>query len=309
MKPIIGIDIGGSFTKASLVKDGAIVYSTRAETVHTNEKAFFDSLFKLINEILKKNKLAAKDIRGIGVGIAGMVLADLGVVVSALNLGLVNVPLAKIISEKYGVEVRIGNDIGMFALAEQAASGLDNFVYVAVGTGINVSIINRGQLFSGSQGASIEFGHTSMSKKEGTGVLGKQCTCGLGTCVESFVSGKAIMAAAKESGIKAARPEDVFAHESVAALDIIDDFFHSINAMLINICNTYRPQAIFLGGGLAPLIAPNIEQVNCNLARCNYGYKNAPAVQVKMSELSYFGGALGAALLLGQTIKSEPVHR
>jgi len=283
------------------VMSGKVFYNVKQRTEHKNEKEFFNAVFKLIDEVLSANKLTKAQVGGIGVGIAGMVLADKGVVVSAVNLGLVNVPLAKRISDKYGVEVRIDNDVGMFALSEYAASGLDNLVYVAIGTGINAGVINRGKLFSGAHGASIEFGHSSINNVEGTGVLGAHCACGLGSCVGSYISGKAIMASAKAHGLTVQRPEDVFAlvQTNSKARDIKDDFLHALTHVLVNICNIYRPQAIFIGGGLAPLIAPHIEEVKFNLQRLNYGYKNAPAVEVKISEQSALGGVLGAALLFG----------
>lgn len=278
----IGIDIGGSFTKAGLVQEGKIIYKTRMPT----KKGTLDSAFCLCDEIIKNYKNIK--ISGIGVAIAGMVIKE-RILLSAANLGLSHIDVASMIENKYGIPTKIGNDTSCFAVAEAANSKLANLVYIALGTGMNVGVINKGKLFSGADGASLEYGHTSFVQKE----KGASCACGLSGCVEQYVSGTGLMMKAKEKGINASKPEEVFE----ASKEIADGFLSCLSTVLVNIANTYRPQKIFIGGGLSAMVKPYIEKLNNNLKEKNYGYRNAPALTVEISKLSNDGAILGAASL------------
>ena len=297
----IGVDIGGHFTKVGLVQNEKLVYKTKAPTPK-GEQAIFETVFSLIDKILQ----AQKPPSGIGIGIAGLVLADKGLLLSAINLGLGNIDFAKIVHQKYNVPVKICNDVSAFALAEARTQKTDNLVFVTIGTGINVGVVNNGKLFAGANGASLEYGHTALYRINITSDTKAECAkekltcqCGLVGCVESLVSGTAIMNNAKRANLSASRPEDVFEKYKTnsAAKEIIDNFINALGVMLTNICNTYRPEKIFLGGGLSASLAPFMTKLNKILKENNYGYKNAPAVTVHLSTQESDGGVLGAALL------------
>lgn len=278
----IGVDIGGSFTKAGLVQDGKIIYKTKVPT----KKGTLDSVLCVCDEIISKHNDTF--ISGIGVAIAGMVYKG-RILLSAANLGLSHIDVADRLENKYRIPTKIGNDIACFALAEAAKSKIDNLVYIALGTGVNVGVINKGNLFSGADGVSLEYGHTSFAREENA----QPCACGLDGCVEQFVSGTALMMMAKEKGIAASTPEEVFA----VSEEIATEFLSCLLTMLVNIANTYRPQMIFIGGGLAAMVKPHINELNAGLKEKNYGYKNAPAVTVAISKLSTDGAVIGAASL------------
>jgi len=278
-KFFIGIDIGGSFTKAGLVQNGKVVYATRIPT----KRGSLDSVLAVCDEIIAKHKDTKID--GIGVSIAGMVIQE-RILLSASNLGLPRTDVAGKLEKKYRIPTKIGNDIACYALAEAAESKIDNLVYIAIGTGINVGVINKGKLFSGADGTSLEYGHTCFES-----VCGELCACGLKGCVEQFISGNALMALAKPNGITASTPEEVFA----ASKEIADVFLRCLLTVLLNISNTYRPQKIFIGGGLAAMVAPYIDRLNDGLKEKHYGYKNAPVVTVEISKLSNDGAVFGAA--------------
>lgn len=278
----IGVDIGGSFTKAGLVQDGKIIYKTKVPT----KKGTLDSVLCVCDEIVLKHKNVK--VSGIGIAIAGMVIKS-RFLLSASNLGLSHIDVAGLIESKYGIPTKIGNDIACFALAEASRSKIDNLVYIAIGTGVNVGVINKGKLYSGADDASLEYGHTSFVMDE----KAHPCACGLDGCVEQFVSGTALMMRAKEKGITASTPEEAFG----ASKEIADEFLFCLLTVLVNIANTYRPQKIFIGGGLAAMVKPYINDLNCGLKEKNYGYKNAPVVTVEISKLSTDGAVLGAASL------------
>ena len=277
---MIGVDIGSSFTKAGLVKNGEIIYKTRLPSTLKS----LDSAFAVIDEILGANRV---NLRGIGIAIAGMVMNE-RILLSAANLGFNDsINIADAVEKRYGIPAKIGNDHSMFALAEKKVGKCDNLVYVALGTGINVGVISNGKLYSGANGVSLEYGHTCFSPTHEKGA--PVCTCGLHNCVEMFVSGNALMAIGKKAGIKATRPEEVFN----ASQEIADNFISCLKTIILNLSNTFRPEKIVIGGGLAPMIKPYIDDLNSDLKTKNYGYKNAPPIIVETSKLD--SAVLGAA--------------
>ena len=280
----IGIDVGATFTKGGLVRDGEIIYRTRVPS----QKGSLEFLLAVITEILNTTKTKPA---GIGICFAGMTTKK-RVLLSAINLGFREpVDIAAAVEEKFGIPTRIGNDIACFALAQMHESKIQHLVYMALGTGINVGVISGGKLYSGANDTTLEYGHTCFwpVKEKST----PACVCGLSGCVELFVGGKALMTLGKNAGIEATTPEQVFA----ASREIADGFISCLSTVLLNITNTYRPDKIFLGGGLTAMIEPYVESLNKDLAAKNYGYKNAPPTTVEVSKLMTDGGLLGATLL------------
>jgi len=218
-----------------------------------------ESIFEVLGELM------CEGVSGVGIGIAGMTQGG-RVLLGTANMGLGTINLADIVEKKYKVPCRIANDVACFALAE-AQQFKGNLVYMTLGTGMNVGVVMNGQLLEG-----IEYGHTHL--KVGT----ESCSCGLSGCVEQFVSGKALKPNTKE---------------------LPREFLKNLVVVLLNIANTYRPQKIFIGGGLAGIVAPCVGFLNDEIKKKDYGYIGSPAVTVEISKLKDDGGILGACNLFG----------
>jgi len=272
MQNYIGIDVGGSSIKGGIVRGGEIVFQSKIKTPINAEPEFFRAVFGLIDDLLKQSNLKTADIAGIGMGVPGLVVADKGLLLCAPNVGLENVDVVGIMGKRYpAVKCKIANDVSCFALAEFAKSGIENLVYLAIGTGINAGVINRGKLYSGAHGMSIEFGHIHF------GDCKEKCACGGSGCLEQFVSGKAL------------RRNDGMADEK---------FLCDLGKVLISVVNAYRPEVIFIGGGCVETIEPHIDRIRKDFSAHGCGYKNAPSVRVEISKNAYIGGILGASLLV-----------
>ena len=257
---MVGIDIGGTYSKAGLVQNDKIIYKTKIPTqINGSEKAFFGTVFSLIDDILQNNKLGTEQIKGVGIGVAGMVLADKGILLSASNLKLDKTDIVRGVRSRYNIPVAIANDVSCYALAEACINKQDNLVYIAIGTGLNIGVINRGKLLGGADGASLEYGQTALWD----------------ATVETYLSGPGYKKFGQEKMLKA------------------------LSVVLVNLANTYRPQKIILGGGVSGSITPAIlKQLRKQFKDSNYGYINAPEVALEISSLGYDGSVLGAASLL-----------
>lgn len=92
--------------------------------------------------------------------------------------------------------VFIENDANAAAYGEYvagAAKGAKNAVCITLGTGVGGGIIIDGKIYSGSNFAGAEIGHTVIA------VDGPQCACGRKGCFEVFSSATGLIRMTKEA--------------------------------------------------------------------------------------------------------------
>ncbi|MFL5779515.1 MAG: ROK family transcriptional regulator [Chloroflexota bacterium] len=144
---------------------------------------------------------------GIGVGTPGVIDTRTGTISWAVNLDWQDLPLARLLSDRYGVPTHIANDSQAAALAEYAFGGdgtrPQNLVAVKVGRGIGAGIVIDGELFQGDSFGAGEIGHTVV---EDDGVA---CRCGRFGCLETVASAPAIVTRARALGYPARDLDDV----------------------------------------------------------------------------------------------------
>jgi glucokinase len=160
----IGIDIGGTNTKFGIVDHrGDILYrgvisTNKTESVEPYLEDLYQALMPAIQEVG-----GIKTIRGIGIGAPNGNFYS-GTIEYAPNLpwkGIV--PLAKMMSEKFGVPAALTNDANAAAVGEMmygAARGMKDFIMITLGTGVGSGIVANGQLILGHDGFAGELGHT-----------------------------------------------------------------------------------------------------------------------------------------------------
>jgi N-acetylglucosamine repressor len=123
---------------------------------------------------------------GIGVGTPGLVNSPEGVVLKAVNLDWENLPLAKLLQDRFGLPVFVLNDSQAAAMGEftygQGHLSESNLVVINARHGLGAGIIIKGRLFQGDGGGAGEIGHIVV--QEG----GSLCRCGNYGCLETVAS-------------------------------------------------------------------------------------------------------------------------
>lgn len=183
---VLGIDIGGSFTKVGLVtQKGEIVAKTVFKT--DAQQPFSSFMKKLEQEVdtLTSGLESGTSILFVGVG-APNANPYTGQIENPpnLNWGALT-PLAKTVNQAFKLPVTIANDANAAALGEMlfgAAKGMKNFVALTLGTGLGSGIIADGKLLIGEHGAAGELGHVNVDPH------GRSCNCGLRGCLETYAS-------------------------------------------------------------------------------------------------------------------------
>ncbi len=150
-----------------------------------------------------------------------------------------NTDVVGTLSRALGVRVAFDTDVNGSALGEGslgAAQGLDDYVYVTIGTGVGAGIVVNGQPVKGAMHP--EVGHMLLPHDWQRDPFPGACPFH-GDCLEGLAAGPAIE---KRWGRKAdTLPEE---HE---AWDIQADY---LAALCWNLTVCYSPQRIILGGGV-----------------------------------------------------------
>lgn len=153
----------------------------------------------------------AEKLSGIGIALSGFVDEKQANCVQSTLLGWQDVPLAKIVSEKTGIETFIENDAKAIAVSEKlfgTAREMQNFSVVSLGDGIGCAHFVDGKLYRGNHGGAGEIAHCTIE------LGGLPCRCGKRGCLDTIASMKAIKEMSRAEGLSCTSISDL---EEVAA--------------------------------------------------------------------------------------------
>ena len=189
----IGLDIGGTSTKAGIVQpDGTVVASVSVPTIRGVDGVLAGAQAAAM-EVVRAAGISLIDVDAIGVGVPGSVDRSRGTVRHAVNLGIGQqaVELGDVLAAAFGVQVHVDNDVRAAALGAdwwvaREHGPVDDLAYLSVGTGIAAGYVDHGQVHRGGRMAAGEIGHLPIDPE------GPECACGQVGCLEAVASGSAI---------------------------------------------------------------------------------------------------------------------
>lgn len=169
---IIGLDIGGTKCAVLLGQvDQGITLLDKLRFATCTEKGFsyaWDMLCRSMEELLGRNGLTFRDIQSVGISCGGPLDSRRGLVLSPPNLpGWDHIPLAQMITDKYGIPAYLQNDANACALVEWklgAGRGTSNMIFLTMGTGMGAGIIAEGRLLCGHTDMGGEVGHIRLTE-------------------------------------------------------------------------------------------------------------------------------------------------
>ena len=127
---------------------------------------------------------------GIGVGAPGLINTRDGIVLTAVNLDWQDLPLGRLLQDRYHLPVAVMNDsqataIGEFVYGDHGSDS--NLIVVNVGRGIGAGILINGRIFQGDSGSAGEIGHVYVQEN------GQPCRCGRSGCLETVASAQSVL--------------------------------------------------------------------------------------------------------------------
>lgn len=310
IKAALAFDLGGTELRAALVDSQGQVLAF--DSMPTRAQAGPQTVISQIEELAANVRGRVPDVTplGIGIGAPGPLDPVAGVVIAPPTLaGWSEVPLARILQERFDLPVRLENDANAAALGEWhfgAGRGAASLVFVTVSTGIGGGIVADGRVLHGRRGLAGEIGHMTITDQS------ERCFCGAVGCFEAVASGTALgrraTAVTKRGDGSALRSlsgdDDVTGRHVVEAarggdamaLLLIAEEGRWLGIGFTNLLHLYSPDRIVMGGGISDgydLLHGHIESTIRE--RAMSAYRDVPVVRAR---LGLHAGLVGAASLI-----------
>jgi predicted NBD/HSP70 family sugar kinase len=259
---LAGVDVGGSKIAVVLAtRDLDLVARHTIETGVGDAAYAVNRIAEAVDATLALAGRTTADLEAIGVGVPGRVDPVAGRVTLAVNLGWHDLPLVRLVAERYGLPVQIENDVRAAAAGlheRRVLPDVGDLAYLSVGTGISAGVVLHGHLHRGVRGLAGEIGHVVLDPS------GPRCQCGLRGCFEAVASGRAVGVQA-EAALEAGAPSSLQEHRPVTAVDVYREAAAG-DALALQIADTagrwvaravhelvmtYDVRRVVLGGGVA----------------------------------------------------------
>ena len=309
----IGIDLGGTKILLALVDkfSGEVVLSVKKKTrKEKGPEKIMSKMIDGIEELLEDSGAGIDEISSIGVGAAGQIDREHGILIGAPNLDCFDLNIKQQIQSHFDIPVYVGNDVEIAAIGEMkfgAAKGYDDFVCVFVGTGVGSAIVKNGKIIHGATGTAGEIGHIIVD------LNGRQCNCGAHGCLEAYASRSAIekriegaLRKGRHSAIldymESGKPiissmiEKSIEREDELVTQCVTEASEYLSGGIASIINFINPKLIVLGGGLIEAV-DYFYQNTIKKARAKSLPVPASKIEFKKAALGDFSGVIGAAFL------------
>jgi glucokinase len=260
---LVGIDMGASHLRFALADFSGETISDAVEKVRPEDgpSRTISQIKKGIRRLIPMGKRSR--LRAVGMAVPSAVDPRSGLVLMANNLpGWKNINLKRELEKEFRFPISIENDANMAAIGEHwhgVARDVDNFVFIALGTGIGSGIFVNGRLYVGRTGAAgeLQFLHVEWPRwNEDFGDTGY---------FESYASGQGIATLGRKlmksrpstqaSGLAETRDAlfvfEAFRKGNRKARKALETIFTILGVGIANIVGVLDPDMIVLGGGIS----------------------------------------------------------
>jgi len=310
---VIGIDIGPESIVAALTDLSLnMVTKVRQDRPRESMEDVVSKSIELIYEVIEKSQIEAKKIKGLGIGISGIIDAKAGTVRDTDpkrgKTAASYISIKNLIEREFGIPTFVGNDATVAAFGEKRI-GLDaeieNVLYMF--SDVGCGIIIKGEIYAGAGGSAGEVQLNIGSQEDD---LPKEL--GLfrpGSINLGIVdSGAAAIKAGKDTKMKKlaeGKPENVTAEIVIEAarqndkiaIEILEKAGLNLGVRIAYLINLFNPEIVILGGGMERAGDLVLEPVKRMVRRLAF---EEPASMVKIipSRLGENAVSLGAASLV-----------
>lgn len=311
------MDLGGTKIEIALVDaTGHIVISKRVPTKwERGPNKIIDAIIDGARNCLSK---ANKPVQCLGMGVAGQIEKDTGVVLFSPNLNWNNVPIRKRLEDALSIPVTVTNDVRAATYGEWlygAGQRVDDLVCLFIGTGIGGGAIIGGKLLEGHSNSAGELGHMTIVSN------GRKCRCLNSGCLEAYAGGWAISKRAQElvydnpkegqtllalagstNNISAATVTEAYNLGDPLAQRIVQETAQFLAAGIVAIVNAFNPHLLILGGGVIQGLPAYVSMID-PLVRSNALETATGDLHIVEAALGNKAAVIGAAALAQHKLK------
>lgn len=319
---ILGVDIGGTSTKAALLDTSAILKDPESGVLGRSKGAteaaegmdsILENMEALLDEACEDAGVERGEVSAIGVAVAGAVDHVEGVVLHAVNLKWEDVAFARMLKETLGLPAVIENDVRAAVYGEARAGvarDCRDIFGVWVGTGIGGGLLLNDELFYGAYGTAGEFGRGVVLPwtPPGEGSLEQVCSrTGIAeTLVRLLRSNRTSSLEPPEDNdprnIKSKDIARAYGDDDELVIEVIDHAAQVLGVAIAGVVTLLSLECVLLGGGLVEAMGEAYtERVREAVLKAVFP-DELREVRVLNSTLGDDAGPIGAALLAARRL-------
>ena len=282
---------------------GKTIFKVKKDKTSRHAKDVVDLVIDTITELLEKTKGFRPRIRGIGIGIGGVVDASREKVRWPERVGStyhyvdITVPLKDILEREFGFPVMIENDATLACFGEQwlaLESDVKNLIYMF--SGVGCGLMFNSEIYHGVTGCAGEV--AVHSDKRETPYFLERWEADLGI---------------KEDYLKSLKwrknpkvlEEEITLHDifesarrgESPAIDVVREAGRRLGVRVAYLVNLLNPEMVIIGGGIEEAGISLIEEIKKSVGEWCF-QESANAVKIVPSRLGEDSVALGAASLI-----------
>lgn len=309
-RALVGIDIGGTGIKAAvLTPKGVVLGRGERDTQPVQDvNGVLDRVEQAVVTACWDAGVSRSRLLSVGVGAPGTMDRSRGVVVSAVNLGWNEFPLARLLREKLKMPVTVENDVDAAVWGEKivgAGQGESELLGVWVGTGIGGGLVLNNKLYTGRYNTAGEVGRGIVLPWAPPGQGSVEQVCSRTGIVETLTrllrSGRTSVLTQLVDGdysqvnnrvlSKAWKQKDPLVEEVIEHAAVV------LGTAIGGIVTLLSLGRVVLGGGVTQALGrPWVEAVRRSVKRCVFP-EVLRGVEILPSKLGQDAGTVGAALL------------
>ena len=291
---VLGLDVGGRFLRGAICDlRGDVRARLDVEIDGADAGRVLDQIVDLQARLVATTGLDGSLVNGAVVGVPGVVDADRRQIALATSVaGLEGDTFPADLERLLDLRVLVENDVNLAALGEHwqgVARGVDDFLFLSIGTGMGAGLVLRGELHRGHNGAAGEVDYALVGLAQDV----DPCAGAVSAYAAKLVAERGVATALRapydaRDIFAAARAEDELARE------VVDEVARRIALHIVPVAAVTDVSLVVLGGGLGANGDLLLEPVR---ARLEGWIPYPPRVEVSaLGEAAVLTGALAFGL-------------
>ncbi|HRZ67728.1 MAG TPA: ROK family transcriptional regulator [Candidatus Omnitrophota bacterium] len=324
LNPKFGYMIGVGLTALNIVgilvdPKMQVVCEVKKERPADNSEAIIDRLVETVEEVLAKSKIEPEKIKGLGIGIPGVIDVEGQTIrwLGSMGLSMVSisgVSLKDIFEKEFDIPTLVEHDAACAVFGERwfgFESDINDMIYMY--TGVGCGLIINGQIYRGSNGSAGEVGifnatepDAEARRKEslslGTWEIDLGVTYYAREAMKAGGKSRIFEAAGGDPGkinlglvIEASKAGDKLANE------LLEDAGKRLGKKIAFLVNLLNPEVVVIGGGVeqaGSLFMDSVKRTINSWSR----EENIRNLRIVPARLGHSAVAMGAACLVLQRI-------
>ncbi len=251
---VVGIDVGRDWVRAAIADVTGQFVARRDERARVKSaKTLITQIGAIAHALAADAGIKWRQVTFATVGSPGVFEQERGQVALAYALpGWGRQGLVELVQQELGTKIAFENDVNLAAIGEQwqgLGKGVENFVYLHLGTGVGMGMVLNGELYRGSSGAAGEVGYLPLAETDMRDPSNRRRGA-----LDVAASATGVVAEARRLGmpppLTAKKVFEEARRGDRKARRVVAGEAHRIALAIVAVASVVDPELVILGGGI-----------------------------------------------------------